>query len=203
MLEQIKIASPCTANWDAMEGDDRVRFCAECKKNVFNISAMTRSEAEALLGGEICVRLYRRADGTVLTSDCPVGLEIKAMRRRRRLSWALGFLSLSPAFAQETATISGKLENQDRTPAANQAVRIFSDTASMDTTTDAEGRFRVTSLAPGKYSIQYGLHRVDNLQVQAGDALTLVVSEPANTVTTVGMVAMEGHKPFWRRIFSR
>jgi hypothetical protein len=38
---------------------------------------MSRPEAEALvldLEGKMCARLYRRADGTVLTEDCPVGV---------------------------------------------------------------------------------------------------------------------------------
>ena len=43
MLDQIKIASPCSADWERMEGTDRVRFCAECKKNVFNLSAIFQS----------------------------------------------------------------------------------------------------------------------------------------------------------------
>src|ERR1051325_7818139 len=82
-LNDIKIASPCTASWDAMSGDDRVRFCDQCRLNVYNLSAMTRAEAEAFLertGGRTCIRLYRRADGTVLTEDCPVG--IRAIRKR-------------------------------------------------------------------------------------------------------------------------
>ena len=33
--------------------------------------------------GRLCVRFYRRADGTVLTQDCPVGL-----RRAIGLTWA-------------------------------------------------------------------------------------------------------------------
>jgi hypothetical protein len=66
-----------------MSGDDRMRFCEECSLHVYNISEMTASEAHALISGtegRICARLYRRADGTVLTKDCPVGL--KAFRRR-------------------------------------------------------------------------------------------------------------------------
>lgn len=89
MLENIRIASPCTASWDEMKGDDRVRFCGHCEKNVFNLSAMTRDEAEALIlatNAKICVRMYRRADGTVLTEDCPEGLKKK---RRKRLAAAL------------------------------------------------------------------------------------------------------------------
>jgi len=54
---------------------------------VFNLSAMTRGEAERLVQnkgeGRLCVRFFRRADGTLLTEDCPVGL-----RQRLRWAWA-------------------------------------------------------------------------------------------------------------------
>lgn len=86
VLETIRIASPCTADWNAMSGDDRVRFCGECSKQVFNLSEMTRDEAQKLLAeqtGRTCVRLYKRPDGTVLTADCPVGLARVRQRMRR------------------------------------------------------------------------------------------------------------------------
>jgi hypothetical protein len=66
-----------------MVGDDRVRFCRECNLNVYNISEMTRQQVEALIAtteGRLCARLFRRADGMLLTRDCPVGL--RAVRRR-------------------------------------------------------------------------------------------------------------------------
>ena len=75
-LNNIKIASPCSADWNAMSGDDKKRFCGECKLNVYNLSGMTKDEAENLIiekEGRLCVRFYRRSDGTVLTEDCPVG----------------------------------------------------------------------------------------------------------------------------------
>lgn len=82
-LNRIRIASPCSVGWENMSGDDRVRFCDECSLHVYNISEMTAREAHALVTeteGRICARFYRRADGTILTKDCPVGL--KALRRR-------------------------------------------------------------------------------------------------------------------------
>lgn len=85
VLEDLRIASPCAADWDAMKGDDRVRFCGECQKNVYNLSAMSREEAQQLVAGRegpMCVRLAKRVDGTVVTDDCPVGVR---RRRRRRL----------------------------------------------------------------------------------------------------------------------
>jgi hypothetical protein len=82
-LRHVRIASPCPADWDAMYGDERVRLCSKCELNVYNLSAMTRREAERLIvnrEGRLCVRFYRRSDGTILTEDCPVGL--RAIKRK-------------------------------------------------------------------------------------------------------------------------
>lgn len=88
LLAGVRVASPCHARWEDMRGDERARHCGQCDKDVFDLSALTREEAEALLrerlGASTCVRFYRRADGTVMTSDCAVG----AARGRRR-GWAL------------------------------------------------------------------------------------------------------------------
>ena len=75
-LDNLRIASPCSADWNAMQGDERKRFCGGCMLNVYNLSGMTRYDAEHLLRlseGRLCVRYFQRADGTVLTRDCPVG----------------------------------------------------------------------------------------------------------------------------------
>ncbi len=85
VLEDVRVAAPCGVRWDTMVGDDRVRFCGQCKKNVYNLSAMGRAEAEALIAdreGPMCVRLSKRADGTVVSGDCPVGVR----RRRFRIA---------------------------------------------------------------------------------------------------------------------
>jgi TonB family protein len=77
-LGNIRIAAPCNAEWKWMYGDDRVRFCGQCSQNVFNLSAMTTEEAEDLIRraeGRLCVRFYRRRDGSILTKNCPVGVQ--------------------------------------------------------------------------------------------------------------------------------
>jgi hypothetical protein len=92
-LELVQIASPCTADWDAMQGDDRSRYCGQCQKHVYNLSAMSRPEAEKLVferEGRLCVRFFRRHDGTVLTADCPVGLRGVRRRIARSLAAACG-----------------------------------------------------------------------------------------------------------------
>ena len=79
----VKIAAPCKADWEQMIGSDRVRFCGQCNLNVYNLSSMKRDEAESFVArneGRLCVRFYRREDGSMLTKNCPVGLS--AIRRR-------------------------------------------------------------------------------------------------------------------------
>lgn len=94
-LEYARIASPCPVSWESMTGDDRTRFCQQCQLHVYNISEMTRSQAEELIAhteGRICARLYRRQDGTILTKDCPVGL--RALRRRLARGAAAAFTAI-------------------------------------------------------------------------------------------------------------
>jgi hypothetical protein len=94
VLEQVRIASPCSMRWEDMapvEGD-RVRHCGACDLNVYNLSGMSRGEAEALVraraatGERLCAQLLVRADGTVLTRDCPVGLRAARLRIARAFS---------------------------------------------------------------------------------------------------------------------
>lgn len=96
-LESVRIASPCSVPWSSMEGDDRRRHCRQCDRAVYDLSSLSRDEAEALVGaraatGErLCVSFFVRQDGTVLTADCPVGLA-RVRRSLRRVGALLGAL---------------------------------------------------------------------------------------------------------------
>lgn len=108
-LELIRIASPCAANWEEMQGDERTRHCGQCKLDVFNISDMTRDEATAFLAertGRTCVRMFKRADGTVITRDCPVGL---AALRARFVRLAFATLALLITVTGTALTAFGKV----------------------------------------------------------------------------------------------
>jgi hypothetical protein len=87
-LDDVRIASPCPVPWDSMAGDERVRFCPQCRLNVYNLSAMPRQEAEATVRqretARVCLHFYRRADGSVLTQDCPLGAARKRLRAAQR-----------------------------------------------------------------------------------------------------------------------
>lgn len=98
-LDQIRIASPCPMKWDDLEGDGPMRHCRQCRLNVYNFSAMTRGQIERVIydagAGRVCAALYRRADGTILTRDCTVGLratKVRAAKALGRIAAVFGLL---------------------------------------------------------------------------------------------------------------
>lgn len=105
-LVKLKLAAPCPKRWDDMRGDDKVRFCDQCSKNVFNLSGLNSEAALELIRrteGKICARFYQRADGTVLTKDCPVGVA----RARRSAAAAIAIVAALVAFPVAAAVTSG------------------------------------------------------------------------------------------------
>lgn len=135
VLEELTFATPCTASWDDMKGDDRMRHCSSCDLPVFNLSGMTRTEARAFLArtnGSACVRLYKRHDGTVLTQDCPTAVS----RARRRLAAAVVAAAsiagaafagvLGTRFVRDRAPSSGGADAFESSPTIAAIVAAFS-----------------------------------------------------------------------------
>jgi len=101
-INGLRVASPCSVGWETMTGNERVRHCHSCKLNIYNVSEMTSVEVENLIAnheGRLCIRLYKRSDGTVLTKDCPVGFRAYRKRAARFAGAAfaaiLGLFSIS------------------------------------------------------------------------------------------------------------
>ncbi len=130
-LNAITVASPCTADWNTMVGDDQVRFCQQCQLNVYNLSGMTPSAAETLVQnqeGRLCVRFYQRPDGTMLTQDCPVG--VQALHRSRlqqtgkarwgKLAAAMTILTLAGTFQLSTSAQSAQTNHAAPSPVTGQ-----------------------------------------------------------------------------------
>ncbi|MCA9266889.1 MAG: hypothetical protein KDA41_00385 [Planctomycetales bacterium] len=124
-LEQLRIATPCSADWNAMQGDDVVRHCKLCQLNVYNLSAMTRDEALDFIAaqeGRVCIRIYRREDGTVLTRDCPVGRS----RWHRRMLAAVGSAA-AVVFLLGGAVLAGATTLAARPTMLRDSWRSFQD----------------------------------------------------------------------------
>ncbi|MBP6744192.1 hypothetical protein KA344_03120 [bacterium] len=125
-MKNIMIASPCTVDWNTMDGDDRVRVCGACKHNVYDTSKLTTKEILDLMAADskACLKIYRRADGTLLTEDCPFGL--RTLRRGARTAskiaaslWALA-LSFASVSAQPSAI---KTEGEPRPKSASKKAK--------------------------------------------------------------------------------
>lgn len=171
MLGKLRVAAPCSANWEKMVGDDRMRYCTECKLNVYNFSEMTASEIQQLVTnneGRLCGRLYRRSDGTILTRDCPIGVRT-AVRRISRTAGAILSAAISVAFAAgqtKTNSASSLVQIDYRKPSviiavhdasgaviARAHVSLVDETNKTEWTglTDGSGRVQFSSLVPGSY----------------------------------------------------
>lgn len=71
-LDSVDVKSPCNESWDEMFGNDEVRFCSHCAKNVHNLSAMTKKKAEELVKkseGKLCVRYIKTPEGKLITAS--------------------------------------------------------------------------------------------------------------------------------------
>ncbi len=136
ILKDVRIASPCHVSWDEMRGDDKIRHCAQCDLHVHNISAMTADEAVSVLErareGRVCAGFFRRADGTILVQDCPVGLA--AIRRRARNAAARAVSALVVLIGASIAFATGR----DRV----QTTARVSELRAVDWLAEAVGRPR-------------------------------------------------------------
>lgn len=120
-LNSVRIASPCSASWDEMYGNERKRFCSECKLNVYNLSDMSQREAENFLinsEGRVCLRIFRRKDGTILTKDCPIGWRAlkKKVSRAATSVFALTMGIFGGILSLESLKSLRSLTNYDEVP---------------------------------------------------------------------------------------
>ncbi len=102
-LNNIRLAAPCNKDWNGMPGDDRIRFCDSCSKSVYNISDMTKKEAEKFLlenGVSKCMRIFRRSDGTIINDNCPVGLR----KIRNAYRWVATVVASAVSFCCATTS---------------------------------------------------------------------------------------------------
>jgi hypothetical protein len=156
-LNNVRVAVPCSADWDQMIGNDRARFCSQCNLNVYNLSSMSRSEAEHFIStgeGRICIRYYRRRDGSIITRNCPVGLQ--AIKRRMSAvaravcSAVLTFLTavglyetLGPIFTQPQRYMGGMMVERELPPPPTPAP--------VETIIPLQGQMRIKPEQPGPW----------------------------------------------------
>lgn len=171
-LNSLRIASPCSADWNQMVGDNRQRHCGDCKLNVYNLSGMTRREAEDLImnsEGRVCMRIYRRSDGTVLTKDCPVGWQAVKQRVSKvaaaftsMIFAVLGGIGLTNYFADsaDEGRTMGVIAIENPPPAMGKFEPLMGDVSFEENTSDYE----MGKIAPPKYPVAGGIENVEQMK---------------------------------------
>jgi hypothetical protein len=204
-MPNFQIASPCSADWNKMSGGDRMRYCPDCKLNVYNFSAMTPDEIEKIVQertGRLCARFYQRTDGTLLTQDCPIGFRGAVLRASKLVAAALtAVLIVSPSRAGATQTLSNSsllqiqpaadsltLQVIDPTGAAisGAAVLIVNEKTGKQThyAAGTDGKLHLADIAPGIYEVSvhasgFAWHKVSHLELPSHEVITLRLDLPA------------------------
>lgn len=204
-----------------MAGDERVRHCTLCSLNVYNFAEMTAGEVRELLvrtEGRVCARLYRRADGTVITRDCPTGL--RAVRQRASRAAAalvamflslpgLAFggmtcktrgakvkLSVERVAAEKMAVLTGVVrQERDALPGVTVIVRDEATDRDVAKVTDMNGAFTIAGLHDGVYRVRVLLTgftpaTMEHLEIRAGEVVHASVDLRPNVVETITVGAL-------------
>ncbi len=165
---------------------------------------MTRAEVEALLGQmktSPCVRYFERVDGTIITQDCPVGVQRK---ERRKLALAvLGGTVMWGATMAGAASLASSLVQRDADAdiPGDPGVSVVMPPAEVPivaTRLDASGFLKITgtdgsrveidgfasaalpaaimTLRPGLHTVKitypWGLSVTDNVEITPGQTTT-------------------------------
>jgi hypothetical protein len=220
-INKLRVASPCTVGWGNMTGDERQRHCDLCELNVYNISGMTTGEVERLITdreGRLCVRMFRRADGTVITKDCPVGL--RAVRKRvatmagAALTAVLGLFSVSfgqkekkedrqpkPKITRTYTTnnysqISGVVVDPNGAVIPGAKVKIVDPSGKQTIVMTSDvGAFKIPNLVAGIFSLEitspgFRTLKMSKLALKDGEELSLEVTLQVGTpFEVVGLLA--------------
>ena len=166
-------------------GDERMRHCDLCSLNVYNVSLMSSVEVREMIQrreGRLCIRMYRRPDGTVLTQDCPVGL--RAFQKRvARIAGAvfatiIGIFSVSygqkpskgildgskisssvSRFQNEQGVLKGTVCDVAGAVIPGLPINLYKNSGKLlisTTRSDDKGMFEFKNLADGSYRIETG-----------------------------------------------
>lgn len=215
-IDNLRVASPCHVAWDSMTGSNRVRNCNSCKINVFNIAEMTAAEADHLIhthDGRLCIRLFKRADGTVITNDCPVGFRTYQKRVARfagaALTAVLGLFSVSFGQKQDKQSIvaskagivrtasekretelTGKVLDSNGAVVSGAKLKIFQigGKRRFKTKSNEEGIYRFEALTVGVYQLEvrsagFKINKIVGIEVNERETILIPIFLEPDSIT--------------------
>ena len=221
-VDSIRVADPCSENWDEMTGTDQVRFCTHCAKDVNNISTLTKKEAMRLVRksrGRLCVR-YRTEPRT----NRPIFKD--SVARAALTGAAAGILGASllsgNAYAQgnaesfplvqiervqntgdASAKISGYVTDPDGAAIAYALVSITNQETlhSQVQNASAEGFYEFKDLPAGKYKLRFeggGFASQEIENVYASDASEIRRDGKLSLLQVSETVEVKAEKVEWQ-----
>ena len=181
-IQQLRIASPCSVEWDSMIGNDRVRFCEHCQLSVHHVDSLTRKQLRRLIArshGRVCVNYTRsqtqptfpilhkigRRTSALAAGAFSASLSISAATAGTQLN------SSRPSFGNAVVATgalnrpvatdgTGKLRGHVADPAgalivyASVSLTAVETNEQRSTTTNESGEFLFEGLQPGTYTLQ-------------------------------------------------
>jgi hypothetical protein len=198
-VNEFEISGPCSASWNEMKGDDRLRYCDHCEKTVNNISKMKRKDALRLVrrsNGNICIRYHLNPkDGGPLFAR---GLHQLVDRSAVKAGVLTASLALSggvyaqgdaaqsaivqPANEAKTSdshgSIKGVVTDQNGAVIPFALISLQNEQTSEYRTTSAsnEGSYEFSELAQGSYKLKieaggFEAREIATVFVGAGDSV--------------------------------
>jgi Carboxypeptidase regulatory-like domain len=174
MKHTFRIASPCSANWDRMSGNDDVRYCSECHRKVYNFSTLRDEEVQRILSADkqrICARLSPQPSFMKRrrrSSSKSFMIAIQRMSRVASIAFAAAIYVI-PAAGKPLNTTPGNLFQIQPNPAGIILIVVDDDGAAISKArvalvnektkkkfkgeTDTLGQFRITDIPDGTYEI--------------------------------------------------
>lgn len=225
-IDALEVISPCSVDWNDMQGDDKIRFCGYCEKNVFNLVSMTRAEiAEALAGEvsrgnlkEVCVQIVkRRTDGKLVTADCVRSKERFALKPSAHRFVRFAAVLLAGFVGVNVGAAAQESFDETSSPAANSASQSNGATG-CGSTPKLQGSANGT-IGPqgGDATVIHGVNTAGTVRVSGGSnfealyGLALTTGKTGLCATALfflwkmrkslfGIPADSDHRFRWRRV---
>ena len=70
LLENVSVETPCSADWNEMMGNEEVRHCHQCQRNIHNISEMPKRRALKVLNQKdeiVCISYFKDEKNKIIT----------------------------------------------------------------------------------------------------------------------------------------
>jgi Carboxypeptidase regulatory-like domain/Ankyrin repeats (3 copies)/Ankyrin repeat len=220
-LDSIDVKTPCSESWDEMTGNEQVRFCSHCAKDVHKLTEMTRKQARKLVTkseGGICVQYRRRPDGRIDTLKRQfhqitrnTGIAASVLGASLSIS-TLTYAQANPSTPNSDSTEISQTDKKDSPNSvisgvvtdangavipyafvtlSNQSLNIY-----LSATANSEGFYEFKDVATGNYKLKIdaaGFASQELTQVSVGDGKEEIRNVQLSVQTVEEVVTVGGN----------